>query len=90
MSMDDGIENKDHRAMALPTYFCEPYASWQKGSVENFNKMLRRYMPKGTDFALITQDQVNYYLSIINNKPRKILGYKSAIQLANEKGILRK
>jgi IS30 family transposase len=90
MSLDNGIENKDHEDMVLPAYFCEPYSSYQKGSVENFNKMLRRYMPKGTDFATVTQNQVDYYLSIINNKPRKILGYKSALQLANEKGILRK
>jgi len=90
MSLDNGLENKDHKSMGLPTYFCEPYSSWQKGGVENFNKMLRRYMPKGTDFAMITQKQVDKYVAIINNKPRRILGYKSALQLANEKGILRK
>lgn len=94
LTLDNGIENKRHAgitmAIGTKTYFCEPYSSWQKPQVENFNKMIRRYIPKGTDLSTITQAQVDEYLSIINNKPRKSLGYKSAIQLAKEKGVLRK
>ena len=64
------------------------YSSWQKGGVENANKMLRRYFPKGTDFSKITQSQVNSALWTINNKPRQSLGFKSALQCAVEKGLL--
>jgi len=90
LSLDNGIENKQHEAITAKTFFCDPYSSWQKGSVENFNKMIRRYIPKGTDLNTVTQAQVDEYLAIINNKPRRSLGYKSALQLAYEKGILRK
>lgn len=88
--LDNGIENKDHQAMNVAAFFCDSYSSWQKPHVEHYNKMLRRYIPKGTDLNAITQSEVDAYVTIINNKPRKSLGYKSAVQLANEKGILRK
>jgi transposase, IS30 family len=91
---DNGIENKQHSLITrtLPghpkVYFTDPYSSWQKGGVENANKMLRRYFPKGTDFATISQQQVDRAVALINQKPRKILGYKSALQCAYEKGLL--
>ncbi|MBI3889808.1 IS30 family transposase [Candidatus Saccharibacteria bacterium] len=89
---DNGIENKRHRIVTEKTgalvYFTDPYCSWQKGSVENANKMLRRYFPKGTDFSQVSQDLVDQAVARINQKPRKILGYKSAIQCAYEKGII--
>jgi IS30 family transposase len=92
LTTDNGIENKQHGAITKHTgaavYFTDPYSSWQKGSVENANKMLRRYFPKGTDFATIKQMDVVYALTLINNKPRKILGYKSSSQLAKEKGLI--
>lgn len=93
LTTDNGIENKHHRKITSaledePTvYFTDPYSSWQKGSVENANKMLRRYFPKGTDFSKIKQTDVDHALTRINNKPRKILGYKSALQVAKEKGL---
>lgn len=92
MTTDNGIENKAHAAVTSSTgavvYFTDPYSSWQKGGVENANKMIRRYFPKGTDFSTITQTQVDNALSRINNKPRHCLGYKSALQCAIEKGLL--
>src|SRR3989338_1612953 len=45
ITQDNGIENKDHRLLGIPTFFCDPYSSWQKGGVENANKMIRRYIP---------------------------------------------
>lgn len=90
---DNGIENKQHTLVTqntgAPVFFTDPYSSWQKGGVENANKMLRRYFPKGTDFAKITQMQVDQAVALINQKPRKVLGYKSAIQCAVEKGLFR-
>ncbi len=92
LTTDNGIENKAHAAVTAATgavvYFTDPYSSWQKGSVENGNKMLRRYFPKGTDFSAVTQAQVDTVVSTINNKPRRCLGYKSALELAEEKGVI--
>ena len=92
MTTDNGIENKQHKLITkktgVPVFFTDPYSSWQKGGVENANKMLRRYFPKGTDFATVTQTDVVNALALINNKPRKILGYKSSLQVAKEKGLI--
>lgn len=92
LSLDNGIENKQHQGITAATgadvYFCDPYSSYQKGGVENANKMLRRYLPKGCDLGNYTQAQVDDFVAKINNKPRRCLGYKSALQLAKEKGII--
>jgi IS30 family transposase len=89
LSLDNGIENRWHGQLSVPAYFCDPYSSWQKGSVENANRMIRRYLPKGMDLGTVTPARLQDIIWIINNKPRKILGYKSATQVAEEKGILR-
>jgi transposase, IS30 family len=92
LTTDNGIENKQHRLVTTQTgavvFFTDPYSSWQKGGVENANKMIRRYFPKGTNFSSVTQEQVDQALWTINNKPRQSLGFKSAIQCAVEKGLL--
>lgn len=91
VTYDNGLENRQHgqlRAQGIKTYFTDPYSAWQKASVENGNKMLRRYFPKGTDFSHVSQTEVNLAVALINQKPRKILGYKSAVQLATEKGVI--
>lgn len=87
---DNGIENRDHEQWGVPTFFCDPYSSWQKGGVENANKMLRRYFPKGTDFATVSQQDIDRACTIINNKPRRILGYRSSLEVAAAAGIIRK
>lgn len=88
ITFDNGIENKRHKEIGIPTFFCDPYSSWQKGGVENGNKMLRRYFPKGTDFSEISQKEIDTAVRIINQKPRKILGYRSAFEVAQENGVL--
>lgn len=88
VSFDNGIENKNHKDLDLPTFFCEPYSSWQKGGVENGNKIIRRYFPKGTYFKNISQRKIDNVVSIINNKPRKILGYRTALEVARQGGVL--
>ncbi len=70
-------------------FFCDPYSSWQKGGVENANKMLRRYVPKGSDLGDLSQTRLQQIVAIINDKPRKSLGYKSALQVMQERGLLR-
>jgi IS30 family transposase len=92
LTTDNGIENRHHAVVSkktgAPVFFTDPYSSWQKGGVENANKMLRRYFPKGTDFSTVKQADVVNALTRINNKPRKILGYKSSLEVASEKGVL--
>lgn len=92
LTLDNGIENKQHAgitsAVGAGVFFCDPYSSWQKGSVEHANKLLRRYLPKGCDLGQFTQVQVDDFVATLNNKPRRCLGYKSALQLAEEKGII--
>jgi IS30 family transposase len=89
ITRDNGLENKNHKQVGIPSFFCRPYASWQKGGVENANKMVRRYFPKGTDFRSVSQAEIDRVVSIINRKPRKILGYRSALEVARRAGIIK-
>ena len=86
---DNGIENREYAALGVDSYFCDPYSSWQKGAVENANRMIRRYLPKGIDLATVSSQRLVRIVATINNKPRKILGYKSALQIMEEEGLLR-
>lgn len=88
ITRDNGIENTHHGETGIPSFFCEPYSSWQKGGIENGNKLIRVFFPKGTDFRFVTQEAVDYAISIINQKPRKILKYKTALEVASAAGII--
>jgi len=88
MTFDNGIENAHHEQLQIPTFFADPYASWQKGGVENFNKMIRRYVPEGSDISLFSQKEITAIQNNINNKPRKILGYATSRELAEAAGII--
>ena len=88
LSQDNGIENTKHMELGIRTFFCDPYSSWQKGGVEHANKMIRRYIPKGTDLATISQEYLDHIVSIINAKPRKSLGYRTALEVATSAGVL--
>jgi IS30 family transposase len=81
ITFDNGIENTQHESIGVPTYFCDPYSSWQKGAVENVNKMIRRYIPKGTDMRTISQADLDGIADRINKKPRQVLGFKSAYEV---------
>ena len=88
LTYDNGIENRYHKTLEIPSYFCDPYASWQKGGVENANKMIRRYHPKKTNLAKISKKYLDEIILKINNKPRKILGYSSSLEVARASGVL--
>lgn len=79
MTIDRGSENSEHeqfsRETAMPVYACNPYHSWEKGSVENTIGRLRRFVPKGTSVDNLTQRQLTRIENIMNNTPRKCLGY---------------
>lgn len=87
VTFDNGIENKKHQFLGVPTFFCDPYSSWQKGSIENLNKLIRRYLPKGTNFFRVSQQRISRIVHRINGKPRKILGYRTAYEVALQAGI---
>lgn len=89
LTYDNGIENRWHERTKIDSYFCDPYSSWQKGGVENANKMIRRFFPKGTDFSEVSQNNLDRVVSIINQKPRKILGYRTALEVAGASGIIK-
>jgi IS30 family transposase len=59
-------------------FFADPYSSWQRGSNENANGLLREFFPKGTDFTGVKEKDLEYALDLINRRPRKCLGWKTA------------
>lgn len=89
ITRDNGIENMHHEKNPVPSFFCEAYSSWQKGAIENANKLLRSFFPKGTNFRLVTQKEIDDAVKLINEKPRKILGYRSALEVAEKAGIIK-
>ncbi len=86
ITFDNGLENICHEKVredycySFNTYFCDSYCSWQKGSVENANKLLRFHFPRDIDPQLLTQDYLDTIVENINNRPRKILNYSSPYQ----------
>ncbi len=84
LTWDQGAELADHAAFSLATtvevYFAHPHSPWERGTNENTNRLLREYFPKGTD---ITDDQtyLNLVASELNNRPRRILGYRTPAEV---------
>ncbi len=83
ITFDNGLENVCHEKVRkdydylFETYFCDPFSSWQKGAVENANKLLRQYLPRNIDPNLLNQDYIDEVVKKINNRPRKCLNYKT-------------
>jgi IS30 family transposase len=87
LTMDNGTENAGHgkitAAINIKCYFAHPYASWERGTNEHVNGLVRWYLPKGTDFSKISYMQIAQIESLINNRPRKCLGFKTPIEVAS-------
>ena len=81
MTYDNGIEMARHEKITLNTgikiYFAHPYSSWERGTNENTNGLIRRYLPKGTDFNKIDEKILLNIQRKLNNRPRKIISYKT-------------
>ena len=88
MTYDNGIEMANHKWLSNNTgmdiYFANPYSSWERGTNENTNGLIRRFFPKGTDFNKITFEQLKQAQLALNNRPRKILGYKTPNEIMNQ------
>jgi len=86
LTLDNGTENAKHEeltaTLGIKCYFAHPYAAWQRGSNEQINGLIRRYLPKGTDFSKIDKDQIKKIEKLINNRPRKCLGFKTPLEVA--------
>ena len=81
ITADNGGEFHDYRkieaGLQARFYFATPHHAWERGTNENTNGLLRQYLPKGTDLAGLTQSQCTRLASILNNRPRKRLGFKT-------------
>ena len=81
VTLDNGPENTEHEripaAVGAQTYFCAPYHSWEKGTVENTIGLIRRFFPKRTDFARVGYYEVRRVEQLLNNRPRKCLNYST-------------
>ena len=88
VTADNGSEFAYHYRLAdtlgIPTYFADPYSAWQRGTNEHFNGRIRRYLPKGTSFEDLTQAELDDYITEINNRPRKILGWATPAEVFQE------
>ena len=88
LTLDNGLEFQAigtlGKEMQFPIYICEPYASYQRGSNENLNGMLRRFWKKGTDFNEVSDEELQKAVNHINNMKRKMFNWKSSNDMWNE------
>ena len=84
-TVDNGKEFAAHKELAdatgMKVYFCDPYSPWQRATNENTNGLIRQFFPKGTSFADITDDDLQYVVDLINNRPRKRLNFLSPFEV---------
>ncbi len=88
VTYDNGKEFADHavvdEALKSTAYFADPFASWQRGSNENFNGLLRQYIPKKRPLSTVTTDELKMIQDRINHRPRKRLGFKTPYEVFHQ------
>jgi IS30 family transposase len=92
LTYDNGLENALHertnRELGVTSFFCKPYHSWEKGSIENRNGILRRYFPKKQNWRLTRQKKIDKVVSKIKAMPMKCLGYKPLLRFLPNAAVL--
>jgi len=89
LTLDNGKEFAEHEqlatATALHVYFAKPYCAWQRGTNENTNGLLRQFFPKGSDMAHVPVKQFEKVQHLLNNRPRKRLGYRTPLEILSSR-----
>lgn len=85
LTLDNGTEFANHKAVSeqlgCSVYFARPYHSWERGTNENANGLIRQYFPKGTDFSQVSDEDIRRVEQTLNMRPRKRLGFRAPIEL---------
>jgi IS30 family transposase len=93
LTLNNGTENAQHKEITveigMKCYFTHSYASWERGTNEQINGIIRWYLPKGSDFSKISNELIAHIESLINNRPRKCLGFKAPLEVASSCVALR-
>ncbi len=91
ITSDNGKEFAGHEEIAsrlkADFYFAHPYSSWERGTNENTNGLIRQYFPKNRDFTTITQQEIDMAMERLNSRPRKRLGYQTPSQVFFKSGV---
>ena len=91
LTSDNGKEFARHRmiseALGADFFFATPYHSWERGLNEHTNGLVRQYFPKGSSFDRISQEAIEKVQALLNNRPRKVLGFRTPIEVFKEKAF---
>lgn len=88
MTADNGSENANHKqitdSLTMDVFFCHAYHSWERGTVENTNGRIRKFIPKGVSMDFIDEKTIQVIEWKLNNTPRKCLGFKTPYEKLQE------